>query len=77
MFEQIVADMLNNENAGKAGLKRRMGWVLWEPCANLALAQVDWEERVKILRCEVSEEASLPRGWRGWEQAKHAGVVVI
>ena len=40
---------------------------------NLVIAKVGWEERVKILQCEGSEEASLPRGW---EHGRHAGVVV-
>ena len=61
--EQIRADKLNNETAGKAGIKKRMGSL--ETCANLVLAQVGWEDRAKILRCEGSEEASLIRGWGG------------
>ena len=73
--EQIGRDMVNNHTAGKAGIKKRMvsrGTL----CASRACLR-RLEERVKILRCEVSEEASLPRGWRGWEQGKHAGVLVI
>ena len=69
--EQIGADMFKNEIAGKAGMNRRMGsqGTLCEPRDCLS-----W---VKILRCEGSEEACLPRGWKGWEQGKQAGVVVI
>ena len=41
--EQIRADMLGNETAGKAGMKRRTGTV-----RTLSLPQVGLEQRVKI-----------------------------
>ena len=34
-------------------------------------------KRVKILRYEASEKASLPRGRRSWEHKEQASVVVI
>ena len=53
--DQIGADMLDNETAGKACMKRRMG-SLETSCE--PRAHVGWEGRVKIFRCEVSEEAA-------------------
>ena len=64
--EQFGADKLNNETAGKTGVKKRTGspGTLREPRACLSRLG------------GACEEASLPRGWRGWEHGKHAGVVV-
>ena len=64
--EQFGADKLNNETAGKTGVKKRTGspGTMREPRACLSRLGV------------ACEEGSLPRGWRGWEQGKHAGVVV-
>ena len=68
------ADKLNNEIVDKTGVKKRMDSLgtLCESRAFLSRLGGTCEDP----SCEGSEETSLLRDWRGWEQRKHAGVVV-